>query len=164
MRLTILNIKKSFEKFEIIQLSFTIFNREKKRSENVSLIIYNCYSYNLYLFPNANDLKNLFQDSVNPEIKSILFKDFSKCINEGIHHLNQHQYRQLYKNITQNNINNEDYFIDTTSITGKSHDLTLDENIIKEIKENFLNEKIVANNYIMILFLNIYYITSRKIS
>ena len=146
--------KKTSEKFSIIQLGFTIFNREKKQLDNIKEIIYNCYPYNLYLFPNANDLKALSQDSMNLEIKSMLFNrngkiDFNKWINEGIYYLNQKQYRQLYKNITENNINNDDFFIDTTFISRKSSDLELAENTIKEIKENFLDEKIVANSYII---------------
>ena len=146
--------KKTSEKFSIIQLGFTIFNREKKQLDNTKEIIYNCYPYNLYLFPNANDLKALSQDSMNLEIKSMLFNrngkiDFNKWINEGIYYLNQKQYRQLYKNITENNINNDDFFIDTTFISRKSSDLELAENTIKEIKENFLDEKIVANSYII---------------
>ena len=50
--------KKTSEKYSIIQLGLTIFNREKKinsdnsnNNNNNSQIIYNCYPYNLYLFP-----------------------------------------------------------------------------------------------------------------
>ena len=153
--------KKTSEKYSIIQLGLTIFNREKKinsdnsnNNNNNSQIIYNCYPYNLYLFPNANDLKTLSQDNMNLEIKSMLFNrkgklDFNKWINEGIYYLNQKQYRNLYKNITQNNINNDDFYIDTSFILKKPSDLILAENTIKDIKENFIDVKIVANSYII---------------
>ena len=146
--------KKTSEKYSIIQLGLTIFNREKNVQNNISQIIYNCYPYNLYLFPNANDLKTLSQDSMNLEIKSMLFNrkgklDFNKWINEGIYYLNQKQYRNLYKNITQNNINNDDFYIDTSFLSKKPSDLEQAENTIKEIRENFVDVKIVANSYII---------------
>ena len=146
--------KKTSEKYSIIQLGLTIFNREKNVQNNTSQIIYNCYPYNLYLFPNANDLKTLNQDSMNLEIKSMLFNrkgklDFNKWINEGIYYLNQKQYRNLYKNITQNNINNDDFYIDTSFLSKKPSDLEQAENTIKEIRENFVDVKIVANSYII---------------
>jgi len=146
--------KKTSEKYSIIQLGLTIFNREKNVQNNTSQIIYNCYPYNLYLFPNANDLKTLSQDSMNLEIKSMLFNrkgklDFNKWINEGIYYLNQKQYRNLYKNITQNNINNDDFYIDTSFLSKKPSDLEQAENTIKEIRENFVDVKIVANSYII---------------
>lgn len=146
--------KKTSEKYSIIQLGLTIFNREKNIQNNTSQIIYNCYPYNLYLFPNANDLKTLSQDSMNLEIKSMLFNrkgklDFNKWINEGIYYLNQKQYRNLYKNITQNNINNDDFYIDTSFLSKKPSDLEQAENTIKEIRENFVDVKIVANSYII---------------
>lgn len=146
--------KKTSEKYSIIQLGLTIFNREKNVQNNTSQIIYNCYPYNLYLFPNANDLKALSQDSMNLEIKSMLFNrkgklDFNKWINEGIYYLNQKQYRNLYKNITQNNINNDDFYIDTSFLSKKPSDLEQAENTIKEIRENFVDVKIVANSYII---------------
>ena len=146
--------KKTSEKYSIIQLGLTLFNREKNVQNNTSQIIYNCYPYNLYLFPNANDLKTLSQDSMNLEIKSMLFNrkgklDFNKWINEGIYYLNQKQYRNLYKNITQNNINNDDFYIDTSFLSKKPSDLEQAENTIKEIRENFVDVKIVANSYII---------------
>ena len=146
--------KKTSEKYSIIQLGLTIFNREKNVQNNTSQIIYNCYPYNLYLFPNANDLKTLSQDSMNLERKSMLFNrkgklDFNKWINEGIYYLNQKQYRNLYKNITQNNINNDDFYIDTSFLSKKPSDLEQAENTIKEIRENFVDVKIVANSYII---------------
>ena len=146
--------KKTSEKYSIIQLGLTIFNREKNVQNNTSQIIYDCYPYNLYLFPNANDLKTLSQDSMNLEIKSMLFNrkgklDFNKWINEGIYYLNQKQYRNLYKNITQNNINNDDFYIDTSFLSKKPSDLEQAENTIKEIRENFVDVKIVANSYII---------------
>ena len=146
--------KKTSEKYSIIQLGLTIFNREKNIQNNTSQIIYNCYPYNLYLFPNANDLKTLSQDSMNLEIKSMIFNrkgklDFNKWINEGIYYLNQKQYRNLYKNITQNNINNDDFYIDTSFLSKKPSDLEQAENTIKEIRENFVDVKIVANSYII---------------
>ena len=105
-----LKYKKTSEKFSIIQLGISIFNKVKNDSSESSAnkIIYDCYPYNLYLFPNAVDLKVLSQDSMNLEIKSMLFNrngkiDFNKWINEGIYYLNHRQYRQLYKNITENN-------------------------------------------------------------
>ena len=149
-----INYKITSEKYSIIQLGLTIFNREKNIQNNTSQIIYNCYPYNLYLFPNANDLKTLSQDSMNLEIKSMLFNrkgklDFNKWINEGIYYLNQKQYRNLYKNITQNNINNDDFYIDTSFLSKKPSDLEQAENTIKEIRENFVDVKIVANSYII---------------
>ena len=151
-----LKYKKTSEKFSIIQLGITIFNKVKTDSneKGENKIIYDCYPYNLYLFPNAVDLKALSQDSMNLEIKSMLFNrngkiDFNKWINEGIYYLNHRQYRQLYKNITENNINNDDFYLDTSFLSKKPADIELAENTIKEIKENFLDEQSVANSYII---------------
>ena len=141
--------KKTAEKYSIIQLGLTIFIKDKKDQNQ-----YNCYPYNFYLFPNANDLKALSQDNMNFEIKSMIFNcngkiDFNKWISEGIYYLNKRQYRQLYINITKNNINNEDFFIDTTFMEQKPADLELAENTIKEIKDNFIDAQINANSYII---------------
>ena len=144
-----LKYKRTSEKYSIIQLGLTIFKKDKANPNQ-----YNCYPYNLYLFPNANDLKVLSQDNMNLEIKSMLFNrngkiDFNKWINEGIYYLNRKQYRQLHKNIIENNINNDDFFLDTTFMSKKPADLELAENTIKEIKENFIDDKILANSYII---------------
>ena len=144
-----LKYKKTSEKFSIIQLGITIFKKDKTNPNQ-----YNCYPYNIYLFPNANDLKVLSQDNMNLEIKSMLFNrkgkiDFNKWINEGIYYLNHKQYRKLYNNITENNLNNENFYIDTTLMTQRPADLEQSNNTIKEIKENFIDEKIVANSYII---------------
>ena len=141
--------KKTADKYSIIQLGLTIFKKDKTDPN-----LYNCYPYNFYLFPNANDLKALSQDNMNFEIKSMIFNsngkiDFNKWINEGIYYLNKKQYRQLYINITKNNINNDDFFIDTTFMEQKPADLELAENTIKEIKDNFIDAQISANSYII---------------
>ena len=156
-----LKYKKTSEKYSIIQLGFTLFKQEKNinninnnNNKKASQILYHCYPYNLYLFPNANDLKTLSQDNMNLEIKSMLFNrngkiDFNKWINEGIYYLNQKQYRELYKNITSNNINNDDFYMDTSILLRKPSDIELAENIINEVKENFINVKTNANSYII---------------
>ena len=141
--------KKTAEKYSIIQLGLTIFIKDKTDPNQ-----YNCYPYNFYLFPNANDLKALSQDNMNFEIKSMIFNsngkiDFNKWISEGIYYLNKKQYRQLYKNITQNNLNNDEFYMDTTLMEQKPGDLELAENTIKEIKENFIEADIEANSYII---------------
>ena len=141
--------KKTAEKYSIIQLGLTIFIKDKT---DPNLI--NCYPYNFYLFPNANDLKALSQDNMNFEIKSMMFNsngkiDFNKWISEGIYYLNKKQYRQLYINITQNNLNNDDFYMDTTLMEQKPADLELAEKTIKEIKENFIEADIDANSYII---------------
>jgi hypothetical protein len=75
--------------------------------------------------------------------------DFNKWISEGIYYLNKKQYRQLYKNITENNLNNDNFYMDTTFMEQKPADKELAENTIKEIKENFIDAKINANSYII---------------
>ena len=144
-----LKYKKTAEKYSIIQLGLTIFIKDKT---DPNLI--NCYPYNFYLFPNANDLKALSQDNMNFEIKSMIFNsngkiDFNKWISEGIYYLNKKQYRQLYINITQNNLNNDDFYMDTTLMEQKPADLELAEKTIKDIKENFIDADIDANSYII---------------
>ena len=144
-----LKYKKTAEKYSIIQLGLTIFIKDKT---DPNLI--NCYPYNFYLFPNANDLKALSQDNMNFEIKSMIFTsngkiDFNKWISEGIYYLNKKQYRQLYINITQNNLNNDDFYMDTTLMEQKPADLELAEKTIKDIKENFIDADIDANSYII---------------
>ena len=141
--------KKTAEKYSIIQFGLTIFKKDKTNPKQ-----YECYPYNFYLFPNANDLKALSQDNINLEIKSMIFNsngkiDFNKWISEGIYYLNKKQYRQLYKNITANNLNNENFYMDTTFMEQKPADKELAENTIKEIKENFIDAKINANSYII---------------
>ena len=141
--------KKTAEKYSIIQLGLTIFIKDKT---DPNLI--NCYPYNFYLFPNATDLKALSQDNMNFEIKSMIFNsngkiDFNKWISEGIYYLNKKQYRQLYINITQNNLNNDDFYMDTTLMEQKPADLELAEKTIKDIKENFIDADIDANSYII---------------
>ena len=91
---------------------------------------------------------------MNLEIKSMLFNrkgklDFNKWINEGIYYLNQKQYRNLYKNITQNNINNDDFYIDTSFLSKNPADIEQAENTINKIRDNFVDVKIVANSYII---------------
>ena len=141
--------KKTAEKYSIIQLGLTIFIKDKTDPNQI-----NCYPYNFYLFPNANDLKALSQDNMNFEIKSMIFNsngkiDFNKWISEGIYYLNKKQYRQLYINITQNNLNNDDFYMDTTLMEQKPADLELAEKTIKDIKENFIDADIDANSYII---------------
>ena len=141
--------KKTAEKYSIIQLGLTIFTKDKTDPNQI-----NCYPYNFYLFPNANDLKALSQDNMNFEIKSMIFNsngkiDFNKWISEGIYYLNKKQYRQLYINITQNNLNNDDFYMDTTLLEQKPADLELAEKTIKDIKENFIDADIDANSYII---------------
>ena len=141
--------KKTAEKYSIIQFGLTIFKKDKTNPKQ-----YECYPYNFYLFQNANDLKALSQDNINFEIKSMIFNsngkiDFNKWISEGIYYLNKKQYRQLYKNITENNLNNDNFYMDTTFMEQKPADKELAENTIKEIKENFIDAKINANSYII---------------
>jgi hypothetical protein len=100
-------------------------------------LFYDCYPYNLYLFPNAKDLKDLSQDEMNLEIKCMLFNrkgkiDFNKWVTEGIHYLNERQYRELYKNITEK-----------ISIEIRNYDI---QGILTEIINNLNNIYIIFDN------------------
>ena len=147
-----LKYKLTSEKYSIIQLGITFF-KENKTNENKNQIIYDCYPYNLYLFPNSKDLKILSEDNMNLEIKCMLFNrkgkiDFNKWINEGIHYLNEKQYRELYKNIIEKNINNDNYYTDITHLNQNISDYELAEKTIEDIQKNFINEgKMYVNSY-----------------
>ena len=163
-----LKYKLTSEKYAIIQLGISFFIK-KENPNNSNEIFYECYPYNLYLFPNSRDLKDISQDSMNLEIKCMLFNrkgniDFNKWINEGIHYLNERQYRELYKNITENNLNNDNFNAKINHLDQKTFDYELAQKTIDDIKENFLEEgKIYANSYIidcMPKFL-LYYIKSQ---
>ena len=149
-----LKYKLTAEKYSIIQLGLSFF-KKNKNNENKNQILYDCFPYNLYLFPNAKDLKDLSQDNMNLEIKCMLFNrkgkiDFNKWINEGIHYLNEKQYRELYKNITENNINNDNFYIDITHLEQKISDYELAKKTIEDIKKNFIDEgKIYSNSYMI---------------
>ena len=98
-----LKYKTTSEKYSIIQLGLTFFKQRQSQDmqNGKNELFYDCYPYNLYLFPNAKDLKDLSQDEMNLEIKCMLFNrkgkiDFNKWVTEGIHYLNERQYRELY--------------------------------------------------------------------
>ena len=163
-----LKYKLTSEKYAIIQLGISFFIK-KENPNNSQEIFYECYPYNLYLFPNSRDLKDISQDSMNLEIKCMLFNrkgniDFNKWINEGIHYLNERQYRELYKNITENNLNNDNFNVKINHLDQKTFDYELAQKTIDDIKENFLEEgKMYSNSYIidcMPKFL-LYYIKSQ---
>jgi len=149
-----LKYKLTSEKYSIIQLGITFF-KENKNNENKNQIIYDCFPYNLYLFPSSKDLKVLSEDNMNLEIKCMLFNrkgkiDFNKWINEGIHYLNEKQYRELYKNITEKNINNDNFYTDITHLEQNIYDYELAEKTIEDIQKNFINEgKMYVNSYMI---------------
>ena len=152
-----LKYKTTSEKYSIIQLGLTFFKqRQSQDTENgKNELFYDCYPYNLYLFPNAKDLKDLSQDEMNLEIKCMLFNrkgkiDFNKWVTEGIHYLNERQYRELYKNITEKNINNDNFFLDVTHFEQKLFDYDLAQKTIEDIRQNFLEQgKMYENSYMI---------------
>ena len=152
-----LKYKTTSEKYSIIQLGLSFFKQKQNQNSlnNKSEIFYDCYPYNLYLFPNAKDLKELSQDHINLEIKCMLFNkkgkiDFNKWVNEGIHYLNEKQYRELYKNITEKNINNDKFYLDISHIEQKAFDYELAQKTIEDIQKNFLEQgKIYENSYMI---------------
>ena len=146
--------KKASEKFTIIQLGLSFFKLASNPNIYHKQIIYECHSYSLYLFQNAKDLKDIFQDELNLEVKSMNFNqtknkiDFNAWINEGIQYLNEKQYRQLYKNIIENNINNDNFHIDISNL--KQRDLDLANRNIDYIKNNYIdNGKIFKTNFVI---------------
>ena len=149
-----LKYKLTSEKYSIIQLGLTFF-RKKENPKNSNEILYDCYPYNLYLFPSSRDLKDISQDSINLEIKCMLFNrkgkiDFNKWVNEGIHYLNDRQYRELYKNITETNLNNDNFKIKINHLDQKTFDYELAQKTIEDIRQNFLVPgKMYANSYII---------------
>ena len=149
-----LKYKLTSEKYAIIQLGISFFIK-KENPNNSHEIFYECYPFNLYLFPNSRDLKDISQDSMNLEIKCMLFNrkgniDFNKWINEGIHYLNERQYRELYKNITENNLNNDNFNANINHLDQKTFDYELAQKTIDDIKENFLEQgRIYSNSYII---------------
>lgn len=149
-----LKYKKTSEKYSIIQLGLSLF-KQIKNPNNPNEILYECYPYNLYIFPNSKDLKELSQDNMNLEIKCMLFNrrgkiDFNKWINEGIHYLNEKQYRELYKKITENNINNDNFHLNINHLDQKTFDYELAQKTIEDIQLNFLRQgRMYANSYII---------------
>ena len=145
--------KKTSEKFSIIQLGLSFFKLVTNPNIYHKQICYECSPYNLYLFQNAKDLKEISQDELNLEVKCIHFSqkgkiDFNKWVNEGIQFLNEKQYRELYKNITENNINNDNFSIDISNI--KQKDIDIAEKNIENIKNNFINNgNIYKTNYVI---------------
>ena len=148
-----LKYKKTSEKYTIIQLGLSFFKLATNPNVYHKQICYECHPYNLYLFQNAKDLKEISQDELNLEVKSMLFNqkgkiNFNAWINEGIQFLNEKQYRELYKNITENNINNDNFYIDISNL--KKRDLDLAKLNIENIKNNFIdNGKIYKTNYVI---------------
>ena len=149
-----LKYKLTSEKYSIIQLGISFFIK-KQNPNNSNEILYDCFPYNLYLFPNSKDLKDISQDSMNLEIKCMLFNrkgkiDFNKWVNEGIHYLNEKQYRELYKNITENNLNSDKFSMNIYHIDQKKYDYEWAKKTIEDIRQNFLEqEKMYANSYII---------------
>ena len=76
--------------------------------------------------------------------------DFNKWINEGIHYLNEKQYRELYKKITENNINNDNFHLNINHLDQKTFDYELAQKTIEDIQLNFLRQgRMYANSYII---------------
>ena len=148
-----LKYKKTTECFSIIRLGLSFFKLTTNPNIYHKQICYDCHPYNLYLFPNAKDLKDISQDELNLEVQCMhAYKekkiDFNKWINEGIQYLNEKQYRELYKNITENNINNDNFEIDISHL--RSRDLDLAKRNIENIKNNFINKGQIYNtNYVI---------------
>ena len=145
--------KRTSEKFSIIQLGLSFFKLVTNPNIYHKQIVYECHPYNLYLFPNSKELKEISQDELNLEVKCMHFNkkgkiDLNKWINEGIYYLSQKQYKELYKNITDNNINSDSFYIDTSYL--KKRDLDLAETTIENIKANFIdNGNIFKTNYVL---------------
>ena len=148
--------KKSSEKYSIIQLGLSFFKLVTNPNIYHKQIIYECRPYNLYLFPNAKDLKEISEDEMQLEVKCMHFNkkgkiDLNKWINDGIQYLNKKQYKELYKNIIENNINNENFHMDITCL--KQKDLDLSEKIMENIKNNYINNgNIYKTNYVISCF------------
>lgn len=148
--------KKSSEKYSIIQLGLSFFKLITNPNIYHKQIIYECRPYNLYLFPNAKDLKEISEDEMQLEVKCMHFNkkgkiDLNKWINDGIQYLNKKQYKELYKNIIENNINNENFHMDITCL--KQKDLDLSEKIMENIKNNYINNgNIYKTNYVISCF------------
>ena len=146
--------KKTSEIFTIIQLGLSFFKFTSNPNIYHKQISYECHSYSLYLFQNAKDLKDIFQDELNLEVKSINYNqrknkiDFNAWINEGIQYLNEKQYRLLYKNIIENNINNDNFHIDISNL--KQRDLDLANRNIDYIKNNYIGDgKLFKTNFVI---------------
>ena len=145
--------KQSTEKYSIIQLGLSFFKLITNPNLYHKQIIYECRPYNLYLFPNSKDLKDISQDEMQLEVKCMHFIkkgkiDLNKWVNEGIQYLNKKQYRDLYKNIIENNINNDDFHMDITCL--KQKDLDWAEKIMENIKNNFINNgNIYKSKYVI---------------
>ena len=148
-----LKYRQTSEKYSIIQLGLSFFIQNENSNNND--ILYECYPYNLYLFPNSKDLKDLSQDSMNFEVKCMIFNrkgkiDFNKWVNEGIHYLNERQYRELYKKITENNINNDNFYMNVGHFDQKKFDYELAQKTIEDIRQNFLQkERNNVNSYLI---------------
>ena len=146
--------KKTSEKFTIIQLGLSFFKLTSNPNIYHKQIFYECHSYSLYLFQNAKDLKDIYQDELNLEVKSMNFNqtknkiDFNAWINEGIQYLNEKQYRLLYKNIIENNINNDNFHIDISNL--KQRDLDLANRNIDFIKSNYIGDGKISKTNIVI--------------
>ena len=145
--------KKTSEKYSIIQLGLSFFKLITNPNIYHKQICYECRPFNLYLFQNSKDLKEISQDELNLEVKSMLFNkkgkiDLNKWINEGIQFLSQKQYRELYKNITENNINNDNFSMDITYL--KQKDLDFAEKMIETIQNNYINNgNLYKTNYVI---------------
>ena len=79
--------KKSSEKYSIIQLGLSFFKLVTNPNIYHKQIIYECRPYNLYLFPNAKDLKEISEDEMQLEVKCMHFNkkgkiDLNKWIND----------------------------------------------------------------------------------
>ena len=152
-----LKYKATSEKYSIIQLGLSFFKQKENQNpgNNKNEIYYECYPYNLYLFPSSKDSKDLSQDELNLEIKCMLFNrkgkiDFNKWVTEGIHYLNERQYRELYKNITEKNINSDNFHVDISHLEQKIYDYEWAQKTIEDIQENFLKQgKLYENSYII---------------
>jgi len=143
--------KLTAETYSIIQFGLSLFKYIQEKN------IFECYIYYIYMFPYLdNNNKQMIL-----ELKSMLFNnkhniDYNKWF-DGAHYLNNRQYLEMKKDIIDNNINISEQDVILNGIIYNKC-----ENIIKDIKENFItNEN--SNDYIVedLPLYMLYYIKNR---
>ena len=140
-----LKYKETAEKYKIIQLGIVTWH---SNSDNT----FTATPYTIYLFPTHDSYDSSEQDDriLNREISSMLFNrnqgsiDFNKWIYKGVSYLNDKQYKMIYKNIIDDNINlydPDDESMYRNVIPSNQLDRQKCLDIIKDLNENFLNNK-----------------------
>ena len=140
-----LKYKETAEKYKIIQLGIVTWH---SNSDNT----FTATPYTIYLFPTHDSYDSSEQDDriLNCELSSMLFNrnqgsiDFNKWIYKGVSYLNDKQYKMIYKNIIDDNINlydPDDESMYRNVIPSNQLDRQKCLDIIKDLNENFLNNK-----------------------